>query len=144
MRRSSAIKKLHLFPKRTKKTHRIDITSLIDVIFILLIFFAVSTTLVLNRQGIEMTLPSAKSAVKHDKKNLVLSIDKDQNIFLDNAAIEKKELKQLIQTYKSEKNDLSVTLEADKLVPYDLIISVLDEVRMGGCYSVVLNVKQSS
>jgi|SaaInlStandDraft_7_1057024.scaffolds.fasta_scaffold234509_2 biopolymer transport protein ExbD len=91
-----------------------------------------------------MTLPSAKSAVKHDKKNLVLSIDKDQNIFLDNAAIEKKELKQLIQTYKSEKNDLSVTLEADKLVPYDLIISVLDEVRMGGCYSVVLNVKQSS
>ena len=91
-----------------------------------------------------MTLPSAKSAVKHDKKNLVLSIDKDQNIFLDNAAIEKKELKQLIQTYKSEKNDLSVTLEADKIVPYDLIISVLDEVRMGGCYSVVLNVKQSS
>jgi biopolymer transport protein ExbD len=91
-----------------------------------------------------MTLPSAKSATKHDKKNLVLSIDKDQNIFLDSIAIEKKELKKLIQNYKSEQNDLSVILEADKIVPYDLIISVLDEVRMGGCYSVVLNVKQSS
>ncbi|MBT5954274.1 biopolymer transporter ExbD [bacterium] len=138
------MKKLQLFPKRKKQAHRIDITSLIDVIFILLIFFAVSTTLVLNRQGIEMTLPSAKSATKHDKKNLVLSIDKDQNIFLDSIAIEKKELKKLIQNYKSEQNDLSVILEADKIVPYDLIISVLDEVRMGGCYSVVLNVKQSS
>ncbi|MFC1751927.1 ExbD/TolR family protein [Thermoproteota archaeon] len=119
---------------------RFEIAPLLDVIFILLIFFAVSTSLVVTQKGIKLQLPEASSGVK-EKKGAVVSVDKSQKIYFDNKLIPRNALKSKIAFLIKEEPEYQVILNADKITPYNFIISVLDDIRLGGCYDIVLEVK---
>ena len=73
--------------RRPKPFIRVEIAPLIDIIFILLIFFAVNTTLMINQQGLKLDLPSAVSSEKNDK-GVVISIDPKGQIFVKETRVQ--------------------------------------------------------
>lgn len=115
-----------------KKTHSltINITSLIDVVFILVVFFMISSSF--EKSAIPVSLPSSQAAAESRiSDNLIVTIDKNGNIFSDNKIISIEQIKSL----DVKKNAL---LYCDESVSIDKIINVIDELTKSGVENVAL------
>ena len=111
---------------------KIEITPLIDVVFILLIFFMVSTTFI-AAPGIKINLPKAKSdEMIRDKKDITIVIS-ERSIVVNkiNVTLEQLEEKFLDYKDKYEENTL-IIIKADKNVFHGLVVSVMDIVKRSG------------
>lgn len=122
--------------KKEKESLGINITSLVDVLFILLIFVLVSTTF-LEQPALNIELPKAKSAGLEDIREFVISISKNGKIFFNNQPINKKRLEYLLHTELKKDQQQPVVLKADKVVPYGLIIEIMDIMRGAGVKKLV-------
>lgn len=113
----------------------IDISPLIDMVFILLIFFMVSTTFVKDNK-IEIERPSAASSSRASSKSLRVVIDAGSNITVDGAPVRpwmvQSRVKELIEG-STEKQVLVVT---DRRVPADKLVEVVDQCRLAGAKEV--------
>ena len=122
---------------------RLELAPLIDVIFILLIFFAVSATIVVNQKGLQLLLPSA-TTVSSEKKGVVIAVDQKRRLYFNRQPITEDQLRRSIEKQLSQTPDFQVILRADRLTPYSMIIRILDEIRLGGCFDIVLEAKQKN
>lgn len=122
--------------RKEKDSLGINITSLVDILFILIIFVLVSTTF-LEQPALNIELPKAKSAGLEDVQELVVSVSKDGKIFLNNRLIDKKELEHLLQAELKKDKNQPVVLRADKDVFYGLVIEVMDIMRSSGVKKLV-------
>ncbi len=135
---------MNRFTQRRKRSElRFEVIPIIDVMFTLLIFFVIfsSTLAALSHKGMTMNLPSA-SSVTTEKKTVLLSIDRDFHFYIDDKQIPQESLRKTISEMIRENPTLRIMLSADRDVPYDLVIRSLDDVRLGGCYDIVLRAKQ--
>lgn len=127
-----------------KKTElKLELTPLLDIIFILLIFFAVTTAFLSHNQGIPLNLPTA-SSVAIQQPSVTVSIDSAQHIFLDNQRVSQVDVSIRIQRIISETPSALVMLNADQSLPYAVIIDVLDRIRSGGASRITLQVRKVS
>jgi biopolymer transport protein ExbD len=122
--------------ERKRKRPVINISSLIDVMFILLLFFMVSTTFA-EHPGIELELPTAGSAEPSKLEPLTLTIDKEGRMFLNDAPIKEMELQEKLKAVAAEKSDTTLILKADKGVPYGYVIRAMDISRQCGIHRIV-------
>ena len=113
----------------------IDISPLIDVVFILLIFFMVSTTFVKDAQ-LELQRPSAQSAEAADTKSVRISIDRQGTVYLGEEAIRLWMLQSRVREQLRASSQSSVLVIADRSTPTELLIDVVDQCRMGGAKDV--------
>ncbi len=122
---------------REKKRKRpvINITSLIDVMFLLLVFFMVSTTFA-EHPGIELELPSASTAEPTKLERLTLAIDKKGRMFLNDAPVDDEQLRSMLEE-AATKPDATLVLKADKGVPYGYVINAMDISRQSGIRRIV-------
>lgn len=125
---------------RKTSAPRLEFAPLLDIIFILLIFFAVSTTLISNQSGLKLTLPEATSS-KTEKKGLIVSITKKKQIIINKKTMSYAHLEQYIQNEIKKDPELKVILNAEASLPYRTIIRTLDHIRLGGCYNIILQAK---
>ena len=108
------------------------LSPMIDMIFLLLVFFIVSTMYMSELRSIPIRLPSAKNSETLKKSNFTVSIKKDASLYLEETPIE---LEQLIHTVKieNEKNpEFSIMIRAEEEVGYKAVITVIDELRGAG------------
>lgn len=124
--------KLH---RKKEQSQTIDISPLIDMVFILLIFFMVSTTFNKDMK-LDLTRPGASTATAASTKSIRIFIDKNQDIYVNDQlskswAVQSR-IRELLQTDK-ERPILVVT---DKSVPSELLIEVVDQCRLGGAKDV--------
>ncbi|MEW5946648.1 MAG: biopolymer transporter ExbD [bacterium] len=119
----------------------IEIVPLIDCAFILLIFFAVSTTLITTRAGMKVNLPEAKTA-ETIPENVQISVREDGKVFFEDvevgADVEDTALDSLVRKKLDESPDASFIINADGTVPYARLIQVLDVVRGAGAAKLAL------
>ena len=114
--------------KRRKKKERqglgtIDIAPLIDVVFLLLIFFMLTSTFI-SQPGIEVSLPKAVTSEVLDKKNLVITITSENVIYLDKEVVTLKELEaRLSKAYTEGK---SLLIKADRRASVGRVVEVWD------------------
>jgi biopolymer transport protein ExbD len=127
------------FRKKTEPT--IQLAPLIDIVFVLLIFFAVSSSLISKNQGIPMDLPQA-SSVEKSNANLTISIKKNGAIYYDKMKITLNQISQIVTDYLEENPELQVNLGADKTIPYENVIQVLDQIRLAGCSNIALQTEK--
>ena len=113
----------------------IDISPLIDVVFLLLIFFMVSTTFVKDAQ-LELQRPSAQSAEAADTKSVRISIDRQGAVYLGEEAIRLWMLQSRVREQLRASSQSSVLVIADRATPTELLIDVVDQCRMGGAKDV--------
>lgn len=106
----------------------INITPLIDVVFILLIFFAVTTSFV-TPTSIKMDLPKAKGEAVEDKKNIRVAVDSTGALFIDGESIKDDELESRLKTLKDIHPEATVIIEADEKAMHGKVVFVIDKAK---------------
>lgn len=109
--------------RRTKESIIPDITPLIDVVFLLLIFFMVSTVFKKDELALLLSLPNSKSGVAKEENNNI-SIELSKNEIAFNGKVIK--LDELSSNLKAKNKDTPVNLRVDKEVTYDRVVNILD------------------
>lgn len=127
---------------RKKNSFHIELAPLIDIVFILLIFFAVSSSLVTQEKSIPINLPTAESGedLTSDIKEIIISLKENKDIYIDQQKIIPTELLSTLSQFKSNNPDVIVKLNAAKSLPYQTIISTLDTIRLSGCTNIGLQI----
>lgn len=128
------------FKSRSKKKVLLNITSLIDVLFLLLIFLMVSTTF-LEQPGIKLELPEAESAVIVEQKEFTLFVNKAGKIFLNDSEVAIEDLEARIKKVLPEMKKGAIILKADQDVSHGLVVRLMDIVKKSGVKKLVIGTK---
>ena len=119
---------LDLFPSQ-KKRFEIDMAPLIDVVFLLLIFFML--TFAIQGQGLAISLPEGEEAQK-EEKDVIVKIDRNNNLHLNDQQIQIDSLKSILSEELLSRSDKLVVIDSAPRVKYDLFARVLDISREAG------------
>jgi biopolymer transport protein ExbD len=119
-----------------KRHTDINITSLIDVIFMLVIFFMLGASF--DKPAIALTLPKASSGTMQERVFVTISIDAGGNIYFDGQEIDEGGIAARFAAYGRELSNVTVALECDGGVPFDRVVAVMDSVRNSGVRNVAI------
>ena len=114
----------------------INIASLVDVLFLLLIFFMVTSAFV-EQPNIKLELPSTRNSEVSKIENMVLTIARDGGLFLQDNPVDKRNLEKELRRVILDTGDEVLVLKADKFVPYGVVIDIMDTVKGAGFKKVV-------
>lgn len=109
----------------------ISLTGLIDVVFLLLIFFMITSAFVLE-PGIDVTLPKAVTAEEQIRQQHVLTITRDRTLLLDDDVVSFSTLQRILEDTFSGSEKRMLIIRADKDVPHGLVVRALDISRQAG------------
>jgi len=123
------------FRERTDTEQRVDISPLIDMVFILLIFFMVSTTFVKDMK-LDLERPSASSATTASTKAVRLYIDNAGDTYLDGQPIQVWVIQSRLRELLSGGSEQSVLVVTDEQVPAGRLVEVVDQARRAGASDV--------
>lgn len=119
----------------------LDMTPMLDVVFILLIFFIVTTSFV-KEAGVTINQPSAETTTTSEKSNIHIAVTEDGSLWIDKRQVELGAVKATIKKFKSENPDMAVIIQADESSRTGLVVKVMDQVRLAGVYSVSIAAQQ--
>lgn len=112
----------------------INITPLVDVVFVLLIIFMVTAPVL--QSGIDVNVPKTRTVKEITEERMVISINKDQRVFLGNDPININEIKTKLRQKIRDPQHQSVFLRADQDVPFGAFATVMDAVKQAGITNV--------
>lgn len=117
------------FRERRQEEVGIDLTPFIDVVFMLLLFFVVSTTLFkgATQLGVQLPQANAKELAK-DRVRTEIGVDAQGNYYLDGASLgsDSSQLKAALSSRSDEKKSKPLILVGDKLAPHQAVVSALE------------------
>ena len=124
--------------RRAKRsTVELNIAPLIDMVFILLIFFLVNTSFV-KESGIEVNRPSASTATIQEKAAIMISVDKENRVYMENREIDVRAVRANVERALAENPEGGVVVVSDKASNAGIVISVMDGCRMAGADNISL------
>jgi|TARA_B110000881_G_C18588853_1_gene526598 biopolymer transport protein ExbD len=118
-----------------EQNEEIDMTPMLDVVFILLIFFIVTASFV-KEAGIDVNRPEAATAVKKDRANILVAISDKGDIWINKRKVDIRTVQANIERLKAENPQGSVVIQADKKATTDILIKVMDSARAAGVFDV--------
>jgi biopolymer transport protein ExbD len=117
-------------PHRDDEDIRFEMVSMTDIVFLLLIFFMVSTTFVDFSRRLDIQLPETTAAeVAQKVQQYIIEMDTDGAIRLDGAPVSLRDLPQQLARQGAPAGQRSVIIRADKRLPYGQVVTVLGLVR---------------
>ncbi len=119
----------------------LNITPLIDVLFILIIFFAVSSTF-LEQPGIKLALPEAKKTDLQKVEKAVIYVSSDEKMQFRDKDISLNNLQPLLVDAMKQSPDKSLIIDADKEVPHGFVVKIMDIARQSGVQKLVIGTEQ--
>lgn len=122
---------------RAEEDNNIELTPMLDVVFILLIFFIVTTSFV-KETGIDVNRPSAATAEKKPKGNILIAINGNGEIWIDNREIDVRAVRANIQQLKARYPQSSVIIQSDEDARTGKLVKVMDQVRLAGVQNISL------
>ena len=108
---------------------------LIDMVFILLIFFMVTTSFV-KETGIDVQRPTASTAALKEKGNILIGVSADGLVFLDRKQIDIRSVRAHVERCVAENPEGAVVIVADKASHTGVVIQVMDQCRLAGATNV--------
>ena len=128
--------------KREEDNFAMEMTPLIDVVFLLIIFFMVSTVFVDFSRRMDINLPSSKSSVVDEKpKTFEIEMSKDNKVFFSGKPITLLGLEQALGKLDLKGKKQTAIIRADKLLPYGDVIHVMGLLQKEGIYDISVAVK---
>ena len=115
----------------------IDITPLIDIVFIMLIFFIVTATFV-KETGLDVNMPDAPTTPTVDRSNILIRIDGNDNIWIDLRRVDPRSVRPNIERLHAENPEGSVVIQADPDSTNEMLVVVMDASRQAGVYNIAL------
>lgn len=115
----------------------VDLTPLIDVVFIMLIFFIVTASFV-KETGIDVNKPDAPTAEVKKKAAILIAIDANNNIWIERRKIDIRAVRPNIERLHAENPQGSVVIQADEDSKNKMLVEVMDAARQAGVYNIAL------
>ncbi|PTB86209.1 biopolymer transporter ExbD [Pseudidiomarina aestuarii] len=113
----------------------IDMTPMLDVVFIMLIFFIVTASFV-KEAGIDVNRPEASTAVQKDRANILVAISDTGEIWINKRQVDARAVQANIERLYAENPQGSVVIQADKKATTETLIKVMDAARAAGVFDV--------
>jgi biopolymer transport protein TolR len=108
----------------------INVTPLVDVVLVLLIIFMVTAPVL--QSGIEVSVPKTKTVKEITEERLVITIDKEQKVFLGNDPVNINEIGQRIRSKVRDPEGQAIYIRSDENVPFGAFATVMDAVKQAG------------
>ena len=109
----------------------IDITPMLDIVFIMLIFFIVTTSFV-KESGINIYRPSAKTAEKKTQASIMIAINPKGEVWIDRRRVGIQAVRANVEKLRAESPEGSVVIQSDKNATTGVLVQVMDQVRLAG------------
>ena len=124
------------------EAEEINMTPMLDVVFIMLIFFIVTASFV-KEAGIDVNRPEAATAVKKERANILVAISDTGEIWINKRQIDIRAVQANIERLKAENPQGSVVIQADKKSTTDTLIKVMDAARAAGVFDVSIAAQEA-
>lgn len=128
--------------RKRKSIEIIDMIPMIDMVFLLLIFFALTSTFEIQRV-MEMNMPKAATGQRLQKEQtLTLHLKKDNQILLENTAVELQNLQSALSKVVKESAGVTLVIKGDAQVPYGKVVQIMDISNAAGVKKILIAVKK--
>jgi biopolymer transport protein ExbD len=135
-------------PSKAKRSPVIRVINLVDVLFILLIFFIATTTFrATSPTAVKLALPEAKTAEEIGREKvdrLSIAVGSDETIYLDNKPVALSVLEKALRDAKEKDPKVQVQFSADKTVSYGTVVAIVDAARSAGIPDITAFTKKSA
>ena len=125
------------FSFQIEEEEGVDMTPMLDIVFIMLIFFIVTASFV-KEAGIDVNRPEAITAEKKEKASILIAITDKGEIWIDKRPVDVRALRANIERLRAENPQGSVVIQADKESKNGLLVKVMDAARQAGVENVSL------
>ncbi len=125
------------FEGRARIHSHLDIAPLIDIVFLLLVFFMLTSTFMVP-EAIELELPESSSATVIDITPIIVSLEQTGQLALNGERIEQEQLRGAIEALLKQDADSAITLKSDARTEVQQLLAVMDEIRAAGGTDVAL------
>jgi biopolymer transport protein ExbD len=115
----------------------IDLAPMTDMVFQVLLFFIISSSFVVE-PGIKVNLPKSQTSELQVQQKLVISVDKSQQIFVDNKPVPLDQLEERIKLLLPYYQDKIVVIRADESVPHGLVVKIMDISKTAGAQKLAI------
>jgi biopolymer transport protein ExbD len=115
----------------------IDLTPMLDVVFIMLIFFIVTASFI-KEAGIEVNRPDASTSSKKENVNILIAISATNDVWINKRRIDKRAVRSVVERMHAENPKGAVVIQADKASTTEIVVAVIDASRQAGVYDVSL------
>ena len=114
---------------------QIDLTPMLDVVFIMLIFFIVTASFI-KEAGVEVNRPEASTSNPVENVNILVAVNANNEIWMDNRRIDVRAVRANIERLHAENPQGAVVIQADENSKNGLLVQVMDAARLAGVYEV--------
>ena len=114
------------------KKPRIEMLPLIDIVFLLLVFFIYAMLSMAVHRGLPVELPLSTTAEIDKKLTLSVSVEADETVYVDKERVALENLTQVLQSKAGHTREAGVLIFADRSLRYQMIYKVLDKIRQAG------------
>jgi biopolymer transport protein ExbD len=122
---------------RSKDEAAVDLTPMLDVVFIMLIFFIVTASFV-KEAGVDVNRPNAETAEQQSRGNILIAIRPNGEIWVDRRPVDVRALRANVERLRAENPEGTVVILADKESQTGLLVEVMDQVRLAGVANVAI------
>ena len=110
---------------------------MLDVVFIMLIFFIVTATFI-KEAGIDVDKPEAATAVVQEKASILVAIDAEDNVWINRRQVDVRSVRAIIERLHAENPKGTVVIQADRESRNNTLVQVMDASRRAGVYDIAL------
>ena len=125
------------FLQTTEEDVEINMTPMLDVVFILLIFFIVTTSFI-RESGVNINRPQASSATTLPQQAITVAITAKNQVWIDQRQVEPQSIRRNIERLLSESPESTVILQADEYAHTGLLIQALDQCKLAGAKNIAV------
>jgi biopolymer transport protein ExbD len=125
-----------------EENEEINMTPMLDVVFIMLIFFIVTASFV-RESGIDVNRPEASTAVNKDRANILIAINDKGHVWINKRRVDIRSVTANIEGLKAEFPQATVVIQADKKATTDTLIKVMDASRAAGVFDVSIAAQET-
>ena len=120
----------------------INITPMLDVVFIMLIFFIVTTSFI-KETGIDPNRPEAETAIPNARGNILIAISEFDQVWMNKGQVELAQIRAMVESAVAEIPESSVIIIADEKASTGVLIDLMDQVRLGGVVNIMVAAKEA-
>jgi biopolymer transport protein ExbD len=113
----------------------LNITPMLDIVFIILIFFVVSTSFV-KESGVDVNRPSASTAERKERGNIMIGITEDNSVWIDKRQVDIRAVRANIERLHAENPEGAVVIQADRNARTGVLVQIIDQSRLAGVSNV--------
>jgi biopolymer transport protein ExbD len=133
---------LHRHKKQASQAE-IDMTPMLDIVFIMLIFFIVTTSFV-KESGIEVNPPQAQTSQQQDNTTIFVAINAEGDVWIDNRVVDIRSVRTVVARLHAENPEGAVVIQSDENARTRELVSVMDQIRLAGVEKMAIAAQASA